>query len=174
MATTFRLEHAFPDVPIALFEKHLNHPELIEMLKGMPGFRSRDLIDQKNDPDGVIHWTFRVVAGGDIPASARKVVNQDMLTWNEVTRFVPGEHTIHWRIVPVKDSIKGILDSWGVWRLMPDGQGTKRIIEGSIDVKIPFVGKVAETFLASELKRNYDVDPDIQRKFYRMMKERGG
>jgi hypothetical protein len=172
VATTFRLEHTFPEIPVELFEKYLNHPELIAMLKGMPGFRSRDLIERKDDPDGIIHWTFRVVAGGDVPASARKVVTEDMLTWDEVTRFVPQEHTIYWRIRPLKDRIKDILNSHGTWKLVPDGQGTRRIIDGHIEVKIPFVGKVAEAFLASELKRNYDVEPDLQRKFYRMMKER--
>ena len=43
MSSTFRLEHSFPDIPVELFEKYLNHPELIAMLSGMPGFRSRDL-----------------------------------------------------------------------------------------------------------------------------------
>ena len=130
------------------------------------------MVATEEEGNGGIQWHFRVVAGGDIPASARKVVNEDMLTWNEVTRFEPKEHTIHWKIVPLKDKIKDILNSYGTWKLIPEGQGTRRIIDGFIEVKIPFVGKVAETFLAGELKRNYDVEPDLQRKFYRMMKER--
>ncbi len=170
MTTTFRLEHQFPDISLELFERHLNHPDLIKQLSAMPGFRSRDLVDRKDGPDGVIHWTFKVVAGGDIPASARKVVNDDMLTWHEVTRFVPAEHVIHWQIVPIKEKIQRILKSSGTWRLSKDGEGTRRVIDGSITIDIPFVGKVAEQFLAGELKRNYDVEPDIQRKFYRSVK----
>jgi hypothetical protein len=172
MATTFRLEHAFPDISVDLFERYLNHPELIAMLGDMPAFRSRDLVEKQELGGGVVNWRFKVVAGGEIPASARKVVSEDMLTWHEDTKFVPGEHTIYWTIVPLKDKVKGILEAKGIWKLIPSGEGTRRIIEGNINVKIPIVGKVVETFLAAELKKNYDVEPDIQRKFYKMMKER--
>jgi hypothetical protein len=172
MTTTFRLEHDFPDIPVDLFERHLNHPELIAMLGAMPAFRSRDLVEKKDLGDGRTNWRFKVVAGGDIPASARKVVNEDMLTWHEDTRFEPREHTIHWTIVPLKDKVKGILEAHGIWKLIPSGAGTRRVIEGNINVKVPIVGKVVEQFLAAELKKNYDVEPDIQRKFYRMMRER--
>jgi hypothetical protein len=50
---------------------------------------------------------------------------------------------------------------------MHASKGTKRVIEGHITVKVPLIGKVVEQYLASELKRNYDVEPDIQRAFYR-------
>jgi len=172
MATTFRLEHDFPDISIELYEKYLNHPELIGMLAGMPAFRSRDLVDKKDLGEGRVNWRFKVVAGGDIPKSAQRVVNDDMLTWYEDTRFEPKEHTIHWTIVPLKEKVKDMLEAHGTWKLTPAGQGTRRVIEGHITVKVPFVGKVVEQFLATELKKNYDVEPDIQRKFYRMMKDR--
>lgn len=172
MATTFTLTHDFPDISVELFERHLNHPELIAMLAGMPAFRSRDLVEKKELGGGVVNWRFKVVAGGEVPPAARKVMSEDMFTWHEDTRFVPAEHTIHWSIVPLKDSVKDILEAKGIWKLMPHGQGTRRLIEGNIHVKIPFVGKVVEQFLAAELKRNYEVEPDLQRKFYRMMKTR--
>jgi hypothetical protein len=173
MATTFRLEHDFPDISVELFERHLNHPELIAMLSAMPAFRSRDLVEKKELGEGRVNWRFKVVAGGDIPAGARKVLSEDMLTWYEDTRFEPKEHTIYWTITPLAPKAKELLDANGIWKLIPKGEGTKRIIEGNITIKIPIVGKVAEQYLAGELKKNYDVEPDIQRKFYRMMKDRG-
>jgi hypothetical protein len=172
MSTTFKLEHQFPDISVELFEKYLNHPELIAMLSGMPAFRSRELVEKKDLGGGVVNWRFKVVAGGEIPVAARKVMGEDMLTWWEDTKFVPSEHTIYWSIVPLKDSVKDKLEAKGIWKLIPSGKGTKRIIEGDINVKIMIVGKVVEQFLASELKKNYDVEPDIQRKFYQMMAER--
>jgi hypothetical protein len=167
MATTFKLEHEFPDIPVEVFEAHLNHPDLIKMLDKMPAFRSRDLVDKKDNGDGSTTWRFKVVAGGDVPSSVRKVLSEDMLTWHEDTRFVPNEHTIYWTIVPLAAKAQSLLESKGIWKLIPNGKGTKRIIEGQITVKVPLVGKVVEQYLASELKRNYDVEPDIQRKFYR-------
>jgi hypothetical protein len=172
MTTSFKLEHDFPDIPVELFERYLNHDELIAMLAGMPAFRSRDLVEKKDLGDGRVNWRFKVVAGGDIPASARKVVSEDMLTWHEDTRFEPKEHTIHWSIVPLKEKVRDILEAHGIWKLIPSGKGTRRVIEGHITVKITLVGKVVEQFIATELKKNYDVEPDIQRKFYRMMRDR--
>lgn len=170
MTTTFRLEHSFPDIPLELFERHLNHPELIAMLDAMPAFRSRELVERQDLPDGKTRWRFKVVAGGDIPPAARKVVNEDLLTWWEDTTFSPTEHCIYWSIEPVK--IKDKLVCRGTWKLIAQGGGTHRVIDGELTVKVPLVGKVAETFLVGELKRNYDVEPDIQRKFYRSMAER--
>lgn len=171
MATSFRLVHEFPDIPLELFERHLNHPRLISMLSAMPAFRRRDLVEKTELGGGEISWRFLVVAGGDIPTSARRVVNEDMLTWHEDTRFVPSEHTIHWTIVPLKDKVRDILEARGIWKLIPEGEGTRRVIEGTIRVGVPIVGRVVEQFLAGELQRNYDVEPDIQRRFYRSMKE---
>lgn len=178
MATTFRLEHDFPDIPIELFEKYLNHPELIAMLGAMPAFRSRDLVEKKDLGGGTTGWRFKVVAGGAIPPAARRVVSEDMLTWHEDTRFVPAEHTIYWSIVPLSAKFREILDAKGIWKLTPHSygakMGTRRVIEGTISVKMTLVGKIVESFLAEELKKNYDVEPDIQRRFYRDIQAKGG
>ena len=136
MSTTFKLEHNFPDIPVEVFEKLLNHPDLIGMLDKMPAFRSRDLVSKTENKDGSTTWRFKVVAGGDLPASARKVVSEEMLTWHEDTKFVPSEHTIYWTIVPLAAKAAGMLESKGIWKLIPDGKGTKRLIEGTINVNV--------------------------------------
>src|SRR5687768_18116255 len=127
MTTTFRIENDFPDIPIELFEKHLNHPELIDMMKGMPAFRSRDLVEKKDLGDGQVNWRFKVVAGGEIPGPARKVISEDMLAWYEDTRWVPKEHCIYWTITLLAGKLKDMVDSRGTWRLEPRGQGTRRV-----------------------------------------------
>jgi hypothetical protein len=170
MSTTFRLEHRFPDISIELFERYLNHPELIGMLSDMPAFRSRDLVEKEELENGQVNWKFRVVAGGKVPPAATKILSEDMLTWFENTRFAADEHCIYWTIEPIK--IKDKLNCHGTWKLIPDGEGTRRVIEGTVEIKVRIVGKIAEKFLVEELKKNYDVEPDIQRRFYRMMKER--
>jgi hypothetical protein len=170
MATPFRLEHDFPDIPIDVFERYLNHPELIEMCAAIPAFRSRDLVEEHDDGGGKRRWRFKVVAGGDIPAAARKVLTEEMLTWHEDTRFLPEEHTIYFTIEPIR--WKGKFDCRGTWRLEPRGEGTHRVIAGSLAIPLPLVGKVAETVIVGELKKNYEVEADVQRRFYRRMMER--
>ncbi|MDA0712382.1 MAG: DUF2505 family protein [bacterium] len=167
MATKFELVHEFPSVSIELFEKHLNHPQLNQMLAKMPAFRSRDLVEKKELKNGEIIWKFKVVAGGDIPSSVKKVISPDMFTWWENTHFKPDEHCIHFHIEPLTGASK--FEGKGQWKLIKQKKGTKRIIEGEMNVKIPFVGKIVESFLIKELKRNYEVEPEIQKEFYAQM-----
>jgi hypothetical protein len=174
MSTSFRLEHDFPDIPVELFEKHLNHPDLIANLSAMPAFRSRDLVEKKDLGGGTVNWRFKVVAGGQLPSGINKVIKEEMLTWWEDTKFVPADHCIYWTIVPLNEKVRDMLVAKGTWKLIPQGKGTRRIIDGELTVKIPLVGKVAEVFFVNELKRNYDVEPDIQRRFYKSMAEREG
>lgn len=169
MTTSFTLEHDFPGISIELFEKHLNHPDLNEKLAEMPAFRSRDLIEEKRLKNGEIHWSFKVVAGGDIPPAVQKVISKDMFSWVENTRFVPDEHCIYWSIEPLIS--KGKFEGKGTWLLESTKKGTRRTIEGDISVKIPLIGKIAESFIVNELKRNYEVEPKIQQTFYNKMKK---
>ena len=170
MATKFKLEHEFPDIPMSLFEEHLNHPELNEMMSNMPAFRSRELVETQKMNSGEIIWRFKVVAGGEIPPAVQKVLSADMFSWWENSRFVPSEHCIHFNIEPVV--AKGKFEGGGRWQLYEHGKGTRRVIEGEMNVKIPFVGKLVEGFLVNELKRNFEVEPEIQSKFYAKMKKK--
>ena len=164
MTTSFRLEHDFPEISLKKFEKFLNDPKLNKMLAGMPAFRSRELIEEQRLPNNETLWKFKVIAGADLPAAISKVVSPDMFSWIESSRFVPTEHCIHFTIEPfvAKDKFSGK----GRWILMSDKKGTKRVIEGEMSFKVPFVGKLVEAYLVSELKKNYEVEPDIQRRFY--------
>lgn len=167
MASTFRLVHDFPEISVEKFEKHLNHPNLNDALDAMPAFRSRTLENERDLGDGVTEWSFRVVAGGQLPKPAQKIVKGDMLSWLEVSKFVPSEHCIYWRIEP--DAFKGKFEGSGTWKLEDKAGGTRRTIEGTISVKIPIVGKIIEKFLVEEMKKNYDVEPRLQREFYATM-----
>lgn len=170
MTTSIKLVHDFDDIPIDLFERYLNHPELIALCAEIPAFRSRELVEEQDLGEGRKRWRFKVVAGGDIPGPAQKIINEEMLTWYEDTRFEPHEHAIHFTIEPIR--WKGKFECHGIWALESRGQGTRRVISGSLSIPVPLVGRVAETFIVSELKKNYEVEAGVQRKFYRRMKLR--
>ena len=164
MTTKFSIENEFPSISVKKFEEHLNHPKLNDMLGGMPAFRSRDLVEKTENPNGDVTWKFKVVAGGNVPPAVQRVVSEDMFTWYETSRFSPNEHCIYWDIEPVQKTIK--FSGGGTWKLSDVGEGTKRVIDGEIKVGIPFVGKLVEGFIVNELKRNYEVEPGIQEEFY--------
>lgn len=164
MATKFSLEHSFPSIPVPLFEKYLNDPKLNDKLAGMPAFRSRTMEERQDLPSGEIIWRFKVVAGGNLPLAIQKILSEEMFAWWEESHFYPEEHCIRWEISPFFKQVS--FSGTGVWRLEKEGKGTRRVIEGEITVKAPFVGKLVENYLISELKRNYEVEPQIQSEFY--------
>lgn len=165
MTTSYQLEHEFPAVPIDVFEKYLNHPDLNILLAKMPSFKSRELVESKTLPNGEQHWCFKVVAGGEVPPAISKLVSPDTFTWLEKSRFVPKEHAVYFSIEPI--FAKGKFESSGKWTYRTHKKGTVRVLEGEMSVKIPFVGKMIESFLLKELNRNYEVEPEIQAKFYK-------
>ncbi len=167
MTTPFKLEHEFPSVPLDVFEKYLNHPELNTMLAHMPSFKSRELVESQTLGNGEQHWVFKVTAGGELPPAISKLASPELFTWLEKSRFVPKEHAVYFTIEPIK--AQGKFESSGKWTHTKLKNGTRRTLEGEMSVKIPFVGKIVETFLLGEFKRNYEVEPDIQARFYAKM-----
>lgn len=163
MTTAFKLEHDFKTIPLEKFVAHLNDPKLNKMLEQGLSFDERTLISRKEDVDG-IEWQFRVKKSGELPAAIKKVLKEDSLGWQEKSRFVRKENCIHWQILPDTRLIK--FHGEGVWRLLAQSHGCKRIIEGKVTVEIPLVGKLVEGFIVNELVKSYEIEPSIQEKFY--------
>lgn len=164
MTTSFSLEHDFPEISLAKFEAHLNDPALNSMLEKGLNFKERKLLEKNEGKNGEVTWVFRVKKQGAMPAAVQKFMQGDAFSWQEISRYSPDEHCVHWEIRP---EVKGLKFSGaGVWRLLKSGKGCKRVIEGKISVEIPFVGKVVESFIVNELKATYEVEPKIQEEFY--------
>ncbi|HXW53042.1 MAG TPA: DUF2505 family protein [Myxococcota bacterium] len=163
MSTTFKLEHDFPDISLSKFIAHLNDPQLNKMLETGLSFDERKMVKRKELPSGV-EWQFHVRKHGELPAAIKRIIKSDGFSWQEKSCFVRAENRVYWEIS--SDSSLLRFHGEGVWVLSPLGQGCKRIIEGKINVDIPLVGKMVETFIVSELKKTYEIEPSIQARFY--------
>lgn len=164
MATSFSLEHEFPHIPLEKFEAYLNDPTLNRMLEKGLAFEERKLLEKNDGKNGDVIWTFRVKKQGHWPSAVKKIMQGDAFSWQEISRYVPKEHCVHWEIIPEVKNLK--FHGQGVWRLSKSGTGCKRVIEGKINVDIPLLGKVVESFIVNELKSTYEIEPEIQEKFY--------
>ena len=169
MATSFTLKHDFPGIELDLFEEHLNHPELVKELGAMPGMKSRELISEKKAGNGDTLWQFKVVVDSKLPRAMEKIVSQEMMSWQESSRFSRPEHCIYWEMEPFMGKTK--FQSSGTWELSEYDEGTRRIINGEVSIKVPFVGKAIEAFMVSEIKKSYEVEPTIQLEFYQRKQE---
>ena len=113
MATSFILQHDFPDIELDLFEEHLNHPELIKKLGAMPGMKSRELISEKRAGNGDTLWQFKVVVDSKLPRAMEKIISQEMMSWQESSRFSKPDHCIYWEMEPFMGKTK--FQSSGTW-----------------------------------------------------------
>ncbi len=163
MASTFKFEHDFHGVSRAKFESHLNDEKLNAMLEEGLAYKERRLTKKVTNKDGSITWHFHVSATGDFPKAVSSILKTNQLSWDEISTFVPDEHCIRFQIVPHTKLLN--MSGEGVWRLLESAKGCRRVIEGTITVGIPFVGKVVETFVLGELKKNYELEPGIQKAY---------
>lgn len=164
MASTFSLEHEFLDISLEKFEKYLNDDKLNQMLEKSLGFKERKLIETDKSTNGEIVWVFSVKKQGQIPSALSKFIPDGAIAWQEKSRFVPGEHCVYWEITPKMSGLK--FHGEGTWQLYKEKKGCRRVIEGKVSVEIPFVGKMVESLIVGELKKTYELEPDVQKDFY--------
>ena len=163
MTTTFKFEHHFKGISRAHFEAHLNDPKLNQLLEEQLAFDERRLVDSTKKKDQSITWHFHVSASGDFPKPIKSILKADKLSWDEISTFKPEEHCVYWEITPHVKTFK--FKGQGVWRFIDEPTGCRRIMEGSVSVAIPLVGKLAESFIIGELTKNYEIEPEILRAY---------
>lgn len=164
MSTKFTIEHEFPSISLEKFVAHLNDPKLNTLLEQELNFEERRMVAKKSEKNGDIEWSFIVKKSGDVPPALKKIIKGNSFSWKEISRYVPKEHCIYWQILPDIELIK--FHGQGVWRLKKFKKGCKRIIEGEIKVEIPLLGKIIESYIVNELKNTYEIEPEIQERFY--------
>lgn len=170
MATSFSIEHDFPQISQSKFEKYLNDPKLNDMLKSALGFSKRELISKEEMGQGEeVIWRFLVRRGGSLPKALESALKGDALSFYETSRFVKKDHCIYWKMEPEAKGIK--ISAQGKWLLKSSGSGVKRIIDGEVSVNIPLLGKVMENIIISELKKSYEIEPKVQESFYESLSD---
>jgi hypothetical protein len=156
------------DVPLSfprarIFRTYRDRLE--EVAPHLPNIRSIKVASREDRPGETLlvnEW----VGGGDIPAVARAIVRESMLSWTDHATWKEGTFTVEWRTVV--HAFPGALESSGVNRFIetPTGaiiefRGTlvcdaskvpgvpklmARTINGTLE-KL-FVGKIAENLVA--------------------------
>jgi hypothetical protein len=164
MATSFKLEHDFSDIPLDIFLSHLLDPKLNQMLKDGLSFDERRLVERKETKGGM-DWCFLVKKSVELPSAIKRILKADDLIWKEFSSFVRKDHCVYWKIVPELKLVP--LRGEGRSKFSKKQDGCKRIIEGQITADIPLVGKMVEAFIVNELLKSYDIEPGIERDFFR-------
>jgi hypothetical protein len=135
---------------------------LEELVPHLPNIRSIRVV-KREDEGGEVRMVNEWVGGGEFPKVARAFVSDDMLKWTDHAKWIATAKTCEWRTEV--HAFSGAVSSAGTNRFVPDGDGTRVEIRGSLRVdatKIPgvpgflrkTVGEAVEKFLTGRVAEN--------------------
>ncbi|MDD5223639.1 MAG: hypothetical protein PHE84_06595 [bacterium] len=151
----------FPGIEPDKLNEIWSDPEVIvRIVKALPNIQEREILEEKQD-EKFLRRKVRYLAKGPIPAFAEKVLRPDMLSWVEETVFDKKNMVYQVKCVPhfFADRVENELTI----RLLPDGKGgTLRVIEGVLNLKVPFVVRgmaehLVNRYLQDNTEKEYQV-----------------
>jgi len=137
--------HFVIDQPIAAardaVERALRDPAYYEGLGGLPGIGTPEVLARK-ESGTTCEVEVRYAFVGDLSSAVRAVIDPAKLTWVIATTFRFDEHTARFTVEP--DHYANLLACAGTSRYDVGSDGTVQHIEGTLEVKVPIVGRSVE------------------------------
>jgi hypothetical protein len=154
-----KMEHIF-DVPVDKFDELWNDKEVIDnVVAKLPNVKKREVIEEENK-GGVVYRKVLYEGEAEIPDIVKGAVKPDMLKWYEITTYYPDKKEYEFEMVPV--FFKDKIHFKGKIKLVPEGNKTKRIIEGELKVSFnPLANKIIEKFMKDYLEKNMAVEAKV-------------
>ncbi len=144
-----QLVGASPDVVLATYAD----PEFYASMAAVPELGLRQVLEHTGpDDEGQVEVAVRLAFTGNVSGAARKFVDPDKLTWVTRTTVRPAQHDMPFVMEP--DHYEDRLTCSGTYRFEADGEGTKMVVSGDLEVHLAFVGKKAERAIADGFRRH--------------------
>ncbi len=154
MATKILIKHEW-NVPEEVVYTHLFDDALTEKVDLALKSANRTLLS-KEEVDGRTVQRFEVKANpSDIPGAAKKALPAEAFQWVEESVWDSAAKRFDWKII-TKVMTDKIQCSGKVFYESTGSTGTRRIVEGEIDIKIPFVGRIAEKVILGKVEANFE------------------
>jgi hypothetical protein len=155
----FEIVHEF-DIPLDALELAVLSPALVDRIaERLPNIGKVRQKEHKLE-DGRLERVWSYNANVKLPGFAQKHLSPDMLAWDERSTYDLKRHASAWTIVPnVKPEWKKYFTAAGSYELVPTSDGgTKRIVRGDLDLKVPVFGTMAERMIVSEVRKTFDAE----------------
>jgi hypothetical protein len=143
--------HTFPVSPERLWEIYWD-PAFEDRLK-QGSTVQRDVLEHR-DEGNVVYRRVRITPQKELPAPAAAIVGTKKLVYEQETRFDKSKGIVQWQVVP--SFLPDKLDAKGQLRVEPAPGGCAIVIDGTIDVKVRFVGGQIEKAVVAEVEKSYD------------------
>jgi hypothetical protein len=145
----FEIEQRVPASPTAVGEALVDE-RFIAATVDLPKVGGADLLDQQRDGT-TVHQRIRYRFTGELSSAVTRVVDRDRLTWVDESDHDLAAHRSQHTIVP--DNYRDRLQASYSVILEPDGDGkTRRVVSGTVKVRMPLVGGRVEQAIVSGLE----------------------
>jgi hypothetical protein len=149
----FRIQHEFDaapeDVAAALLDRSYQ-----DSLGDLGPLSHRRVLEQSESSDGRVHRRTLSVLGIELPGAAKRVLGGSDPAWVEKAVWLPDRHRWEWTIEP--KVAPEMLSAFGAIDLEGGRDETRRIVTGSVLVRVPFLGGRVESWIVEGLSATYD------------------
>jgi hypothetical protein len=157
----FEIAHEF-DIPLDALELAVISPSLVEKLGPKLSKSGIETLKQKaySLANGVLDRVWHYQANVKIPGFANGYVTREMCAWDEESTYDLKAHASRWTIVPnIKPEWQKFFSASGTYRIVPLGDGrAKRIVCGTLELRVPVVRQVAERMILNEVKKTFEAE----------------
>lgn len=145
------LRHPMP-APVDRAWAQLQSPEYASALSDEAGV-DREVL-RSGVEGGQVVRTVRLVGRKPLPAAVARLIGSAQIRYVQEERIDEAGRTIHWRVTA--PDISDRFEAQGTWRIIPEGAGSVRLIQGEIRVAVPLVGGKIERAVVEELTSSYN------------------
>ena len=144
-----------------LFDPELNRRLFLEHL----GFTQYRVLEERTDPDGVIHRKVEAAPKLEMPAPARKLFGETF-GYTEVGRYDPKVKRYYVQITPKMggDKVKNTVE---IWAEPLDAKRCERVVSVDNSVKVFGLGTLIEGFVEQQTRDSYAKAAEFTNRFIR-------
>ncbi len=140
-------------------EEALADPAWYQAVAASESVWAPELLKVEGDDPMRVGLRVRYQFRGRLNAAAARVLDPARLSWVEVSTLDRVSHSIDLRVLP--DSYGEKLRVSGTAVLQPDADGTRRVLDGDVKVRVPLVGGRVEGAVVSGLREHAAVEERI-------------
>ena len=122
-------------------------------LSDIESLKERTLESQKEEADGRVVRRTRCVLDIQITGAARRFIGDGEPAWIEESTWHPDQSEWRWVVIPEVGG--SMLEAQGRVRIAPDGDGTERLVSGTVKVKVPLYGGKVEGWIVDGIEHAY-------------------
>jgi len=138
--------------PVEAVARLYTEPRFYERLGELPKLGRPEVLERRED-GSVVHLAVRFRFTGHLSPAVTKMVDPAKLSWVEESVHDLEGHTVTFHMQP--DNYADRLRFEGSSRFEADGDdGTRRVAEGDVVVRVPLVGRAVEGAIVSGLREH--------------------